>query len=165
MQGLDLNQRPSGYEPAIIDAVQQWFTPFQTPDFVQNHVVCGKAVSPSLATPLEIALRLAVLLVLGGVVVGPPIHTTSEPMAEWLSSKMVFTSSPSPQTMIRANRLNQRPDGTVGSVESVWANNALLGSDQAAPVKSQSRCFGLRERRSAPRESARWALFVVPRIG
>src|SRR5580698_8733862 len=39
-------------------------------------------------------------------------------MAEWLSSKMVFTNSFSPQTMILAKRLNQRPDGTVGSVSS-----------------------------------------------
>jgi hypothetical protein len=55
--GLDLNQRPSGYEPAIIDMEQQLFTQFRTADSVQNHVNCEKAVSLSLPALLEVALR------------------------------------------------------------------------------------------------------------
>jgi hypothetical protein len=57
VQGLDLNQRPSGYEPAIIDAEQQLFAQFRTADSVQNDVNCEKAVSLSLPALLEVALR------------------------------------------------------------------------------------------------------------
>ena len=56
VQGLDLNQRPSGYEPAIIDTEQQLFTQFRTADSVRNHVNCEKAVALSLPALLEVAL-------------------------------------------------------------------------------------------------------------
>jgi hypothetical protein len=55
--GLDLNQRPSGYEPAIIDVEQQLFTQFRAAGSVQNHVNYEKAVSLSLPALLEVALR------------------------------------------------------------------------------------------------------------
>jgi hypothetical protein len=57
VQGLDLNQRPSGYETTIIDTDQQSFTQFRTADSVQNHVNCEKAVALSLQELLEVALR------------------------------------------------------------------------------------------------------------
>ena len=57
VQGLDLNQRPSGYEPATINIEQQLFTQFGTADSVQNHVNCEKVVSLSLPALLEVALR------------------------------------------------------------------------------------------------------------
>jgi hypothetical protein len=57
VQGLDLNQRPSGYEPATIDIDQQSFKQFITADSVQNHVTCEKAVARSLPALLEVALR------------------------------------------------------------------------------------------------------------
>lgn len=57
MRGLDLNQRPSVYEPATIDIERQFFTQFRTGDSVQNHVNCEKAVALSLPALLEVALR------------------------------------------------------------------------------------------------------------
>jgi hypothetical protein len=57
VQGLDLNQRPSGYGPATINTEQQLFTQFRTADSVQDHVHCEKAVALSLPTLLEVALR------------------------------------------------------------------------------------------------------------
>ena len=71
----------------------------------------------------------------------PPLsHSTSEPMAEWLSSKMVFTSSSSPQTMILAKRLNQRPDGTVGSVSSHLARFCKSSIGTARSRTLSARC-------------------------
>ena len=59
----------------------------------------------------------------------PPLHrppdwaySTSVPTAVCPSSNIVFTSWPSPQTMILGNRLNQGPIGTVGLVSSHFAN-------------------------------------------
>src|ERR1700676_226025 len=52
-----------------------------------------------------VALRLACMLFRERFVVASLIHSTSEPMAEWLSCKMVFTISSSPHTMILAKRL------------------------------------------------------------
>src|SRR5271166_511182 len=89
---------------------------------------------------LEAALRLARILFREGFDVASLIHSTSEPMAEWLSCKIVFTSSSSPHTMILAKRLNQRPDGTVGSVSSHLARFCRSSIGTARSRTLSARC-------------------------
>src|SRR5262249_24767508 len=50
-------------------------------------------------------------------------HLISSPVGSWSDLRNVFTNSPSPQTIISGNRLNQRTSGTSGSVSSHRASN------------------------------------------